>query len=191
MVSRTLRLQPRVASRLAGQPWAGGRNPFGIVEYMAGAIVLLLAVVFGLAAVSKMRSRGEFVTVLRDLLPPWLATPVSILIPAGELFLAAVMVSGIAERGALVAALVTLSLFTTILIQMRRRGVKGCGCFGESSEEPNIISGVVRKLLLIGAVGGLLRETGPISIVGPDASSFLGRITVVIGILCLWNEDAS
>jgi Methylamine utilisation protein MauE len=153
---------------------------------MAGAIVLLFAVIFGLAALSKMRSRAEFLTVLRGLLPAWLAQPVAILIPAGELALAALLLSGIAQRGALVAVLVALSLFTIILIQMGRRGVKGCGCFGESSEEPNIISGVVRNLLLIGATGWLLRETGPISIIGPDTSSFLGRMTIAIGILCLW-----
>src|SRR3954451_9722034 len=130
---------------------------------MAGAIVLLLAVVFGLAAVSKIRSRGEFVTILRGLLPGWLANPVSILVPAGELFLTAFLLSGIAPRGALVVTVVTLSLFTIMLFQMRRRGVKGCGCFGESSEEPNIISGVARNILLIGATGWLFRATGPIS----------------------------
>jgi hypothetical protein len=153
---------------------------------MAGAVVLLLALVFGLAAVSKMRARVEFVAVLRGLLPAWLAPPVSILIPAGELILAALLLSGIALRGALVAAVIALSLFTVVLLQMSRHGLKGCGCFGESSGEPNTISGVVRNLLLIGAGVWVLWQKSAVSIVGPDVSSFLGRITVVIGFLCLW-----
>jgi hypothetical protein len=33
---RFSRLKPRVASRLAGQPWAGGHNPFGIANAWEG-----------------------------------------------------------------------------------------------------------------------------------------------------------
>jgi hypothetical protein len=152
---------------------------------MTGAIVLLLAVVFALAAISKMRSRAEFVIVLRHLLPPWCAKPISILIPAGELLLAALLLSGVTLSGALIAVIVVLSVFTIVLFQMHRRGVKGCGCFGESSEEQNVVGGVLRNVLLIGAAGWLLCETEPVTVVGPDISSFLGRITIVIGVLCL------
>ena len=59
---------------------------------MSGAIVLLLAAVFGMAAVSKMRARARFVAVLRNLVP-WLAGPASILIPGVELLLAGFLLS--------------------------------------------------------------------------------------------------
>src|SRR5438552_19170217 len=36
-LSRSLRPFPRVASRLTGQPWALGRNPFGILPPMSGS----------------------------------------------------------------------------------------------------------------------------------------------------------
>ena len=48
------------------------------------------------------------------------------------------------------------------------------------------MSGIVRNFLLIAAAASVLFQSGPISFVGPDLSSFLGRITIIIGVFCLW-----
>ena len=153
---------------------------------MSGAIVLLLAAVFGMAAVSKMRARARFVAVLRNLVPWRLAGPASILIPGVELLLAGFLLSGLAPQKAIVAAIALLFAFTLVLLDMRRRGVKGCACFGESADKATAFSGIVRNLALIAAAIFALCATGPVSFTDPDFSSLLGRITIVLGAFCLW-----
>jgi len=157
-----------------------------VLTEMSGAVILLLAAVFGLAAASKLRARASFIAVLQNLVPRRFVTPLSFLIPALEFSLAAFLLSGIAPQKAIAAAIVLLLLFSMFLWKMRQRGLRGCACFGESSDEPSINSGMVRNVILIIAAASVLAQPGPISLVGPDLSSFLGRITIVIGVFCLW-----
>ena len=153
---------------------------------MPGTIILLLSVVFALAAISKLRSRDTFRSALQKLLPESVAAPASLFVPLLELFLALFLISGIAPHIALASAIILLLIFSFVLAQMHRRGLKGCGCFGESENTASHRSGIVRNLILIAAASWTMTQTGPISVLGPDASSFIARMTLVIGVLCLW-----
>lgn len=153
---------------------------------MSGTIILLLVTIFILAAISKLRSLDAFSAVLRNLIPAPVVGPTSIIIPVVELILAGFLLSGIAPQKAIVAAIALLVVFTIILTEMWRRGIKGCACFGETVNTATTSSGVIRNLILIAAAASIANDPGPISFVGPDVSSFLARATVVVGALCFW-----
>jgi hypothetical protein len=133
-----------------------------------------------------MRDREAFGLVLRRLLPKPLIQPVSIVIPIAEITVAGFLLSRIAPRLALVSAITLLLVFSLILAEMLRRGVKGCGCFGENEETATPGSGLVRNFILIAAALSALNQPLPFLIFGPDASSSVGRVTIVAGTLCLW-----
>ncbi|MEO7299254.1 MAG: MauE/DoxX family redox-associated membrane protein [Verrucomicrobiota bacterium] len=153
---------------------------------MSGTIILLLSTIFILAAISKLRSRDAFQAVLINLIPASLLGPVSIIVPILELLLAGFLLSGIAPQKSIIAAIAILAVFTLILLEMWRRGIKGCACFGETVNSATSSSGVIRNLILILAACLIVKEPGPITFIGPDISSFLARITVVVGALCFW-----
>ncbi len=154
---------------------------------MSGAIILLLASVFLLAAFSKIRDRDAFNRVLRQLVPRSLVQPLSRVLPIGEMLLAAALLSGIAPRPALSASIVLLATFTLVLAQMRRRGLKGCACFGETETNASPGTGIVRNLLLIIGAAAVMNHSAPILIIGPDLSTALARVTLVVGAFCLWS----
>lgn len=153
---------------------------------MPGIVILLLAVIFLLAASSKIRERMAFASVLRRLLPGSLVQPAATLIPAVEFLLAAFLLSGVAPQRALAGAIALLLCFTLILAQMWRRGLKGCGCFGENENTATPGNGLLRNLILMAAAAWAISQPGSFSVFGPDVSSFLARMTVVVGALCLW-----
>jgi uncharacterized membrane protein YphA (DoxX/SURF4 family) len=154
---------------------------------MSGAIILLLASVFLLAALSKIRDRDAFNRVLRQLVPRPLVQPFSRLVPIGEMLLAAVLISGIAPAPALCGSIAVLAAFTLVLAQMWRRGLKGCACFGETETNSTPGAGIVRNLLLIIGSSAVMKQSGPIAIIGPDLSSALARVTLAVGAFCLWS----
>ncbi|MEO7299040.1 MAG: MauE/DoxX family redox-associated membrane protein [Verrucomicrobiota bacterium] len=153
---------------------------------MSGTIILLFVGIFILAAISKLRSREAFSAVLRNLLPRIFVNPVSILVPIVELLLAAFLLSGIAPQKAIIASIAMLVVFTIVLAEMWRRGLQGCACFGETVNTSTTSSGLIRNVILIAAAFSILNEPEPVSFFGPDLSTFLGRLTVIIGALCLW-----
>ncbi len=153
---------------------------------MPGTIILLLATVFIFAAISKLRSRDAFRAVLINLIPSALVGLLSIFVPLVELFLGGFLLSGMAPQKALIGAIALLVIFTIILAEMWRRGIKGCACFGETVNTATTSSGVIRNLILIAAAGSIMGEPAPISFMGPDLSSFLARVTVVVGAFCFW-----
>jgi len=154
---------------------------------MSGAIILLLASVFLLAAFSKIRDRDAFKRVLRQLIPSSLVQPLSSIVPIGEMLLAAVLLSGIVPAPALAASIAVLAAFTLVLAQMWRRGLRGCACFGETETNATAGAGIVRNLLLIVGAAAVMNQSAPISIIGPDLSSALARVTLVAGAFCLWS----
>jgi hypothetical protein len=153
---------------------------------MSGTIILLLAAVFALAAIAKLRSRDAFAAVLRSLVPALLVKPLSVMVPVLELALAAFLLSGIATQTAIGVSIGVLVLFTAVLGEMWRRGLKGCACFGESVNTATTSSGVIRNVMLIVAASCVVSNPGAVSFLGLDISSFLGRMTVVVGALCFW-----
>jgi len=153
---------------------------------MPGAIILLLVTVFVIAAIAKLRAKDAFRTVLRGLLPRPLVGPVAAVVPMIELALGAFLLSGITQKKALECAIIMLAAFTLALAVMWWRGIKGCACFGEAANTATTGSGMVRNIILIGATLLVAREPGPIAFWSPDVSAVLGRLTVVVGALCLW-----
>ncbi len=153
---------------------------------MSGTIILLLAAVFILAAISKLRARDAFSAVLINLIPSPFIGFASIIIPVIELLLAGFLLSGIAPQKAIMASIVMLIIFTVVLAIMWRRGLQGCACFGETVNTSTTSSGLIRNVILIAAAASILNESAPISFLGPDFSTFLGRLTVIIGALCFW-----
>ena len=107
-------------------------------------------------------------------------------IPLLELVLALFLLSGIASRAAAIVSALVLAVFTIVLTVMWRRGVKGCGCFGEDNNAATTGSGIIRNLILI--VLAALVAVGPEGMVlyGPDVATLLGRMTVIAGAFCLW-----
>lgn len=154
---------------------------------MPGAIVLLLAIVFVIAAIAKLRSEAAFRAVLRGVFPKLLVEPLAAVVPVAELALAAFLLSGLAPQRAAVGAIILLALFTLTLAVMWWRGIKGCACFGESVNTATTGSGVIRNLFLIAAAAFVAHGSGPVALWGPDVSTLLGRLTLVVGALCLWS----
>jgi uncharacterized membrane protein YphA (DoxX/SURF4 family) len=153
---------------------------------MSGSIILLLAAVFLFAALAKLRSQNEFAEVLRNLVPSSLVKMTALAIPLLEVLLAGFLLSGIASRAAAMASVAVLAVFTIVLTVMWRRGVKGCGCFGEDNNTATTGSGIIRNLILIALA--VLIAIGPenLMLYGPDVATLLGRMTVVAGAFCLW-----
>jgi uncharacterized membrane protein YphA (DoxX/SURF4 family) len=153
---------------------------------MLAVIVLLLAAVFALAAVSKMRSRAAFEAMLRKLAPTRLVEPLTRIIPALELGLAAFLLSGVALRWAALAAFLMLIVFTLFLTRMRRSGLQGCACFGEDSNSATAAAGIVRNLMLMLGAAFIIANPESARPWQADFSGLLGQGTVVLGALCLW-----
>lgn len=154
---------------------------------MSGAIVLLLAVIFVIAAIAKLRSRDAFRAILRGVFPKLLVEPLAVVVPAAELALAVFLLSGIKPHVAVACAIAMLALFTIILTEMWWRGIKGCACFGETVNNATTGSGIVRNAILMVAAAFAVNDPGPVTFWGPDIASLLGRLTVVVGALCLWS----
>jgi Methylamine utilisation protein MauE len=154
---------------------------------MTGAYLLLLGSLLLIAAVAKFRAPALFHANLGKLLPAMVARPLSVLVPAVELVLGLLLVTGIAARHSLVTSLVLLLAFTVALAEMSRRGLKTCGCFGDDDESATPRSGIIRNLLLVAAGLITLRYGGDFRSLAPDLGTALGRVTVAAGAACLWQ----
>ena len=152
---------------------------------MSGAILLLLAAVFAAAGVSKILSPEPFRATLRKLMPAPLAAGASRAIPALELALSAWLLTGVAARQAAGVAIVVLLAFTAVLLRMLRRGLSGCGCFGEAVDSAP--AGLARNVILIALAACVaLPETTPEGPWSDGAVMIVGRLTLVVGAACLW-----
>lgn len=152
---------------------------------MSDAILLLLAVVFAAAGASKLMSPDPFRNTLRKLAPKRLVPAAALAIPLFELALAAWLLSGVAPRQAAGVAIVVLLAFTAVLLRMWRRGLSGCGCFGEAADSAP--SGIARNVILIALGLAAALPTGVLH--GPwsgGAGTVAGRLTLILGAACLW-----
>jgi uncharacterized membrane protein YphA (DoxX/SURF4 family) len=150
---------------------------------MTGAILLLLAFVFALAGASKLRSPDRFRATLRKLTHPGMANVMVRAIPTAELLLAAWLASGIAPRQATGVSVVVLLMFTAALLRMLRKGLSGCGCFGEAADSAP--TGLLRNVLLMTLAACIALPQGAAE--GPWSSgviAILGRLTLVLGAAC-------
>jgi peroxiredoxin len=126
-----------------------------------GVARLVLVAVFAVAGWAKLSDRGGTRRAVREFgLPDALATPVTFLLPLGELVVAALLLfSGTAVIGAIGAA-VLLGLFIVAIAASLARGKRpDCHCFGQVHSEPVGPATLVRNTVLI-AVAALIIADG-------------------------------
>lgn len=152
---------------------------------LAPVHVLLLAVVLGWAAGSKLRDPAAFRAVLRKLVPSG-ATSLSLAVPLVEFALAILLLSGWRARACATAAAILLAIFSGALLRMHRLHVGGCGCFGERASGGAVARGLVRNALLAGAALWVVMEPPVEPIWRGGAVVLAGRLTVVTGVICAW-----
>ena len=94
----------------------------------------LLGVVFVVAGASKVASGGQWPAQAAALGAPRRVAPA---VPWWELVVGAALLAGLAWRLAAAAALVTLVVFTLLLVRVLRSGARpACACFGAWSAAP-------------------------------------------------------
>jgi len=136
---------------------------------------VVLAAVFGFAAVAKAARRGETVAAFAGLGVPAPGV-LAILVAAVELVIAATLLARPHVGAAL--ALAALAAFTFVVVRALGRGVEtGCGCFGSRHAAPVNPSDVVRNGLL--AAFAVL-ATGAHRLVAPTAGDVLLGLALVI-----------
>jgi uncharacterized membrane protein YphA (DoxX/SURF4 family) len=143
---------------------------------VAAAVCLLLAGTLAWAGAAKAADPAPFRLTLRALAAPaWAAVAV----PAAELGLAVLLVTGVAPRATAAAVLALLAGFTVVL---GRLGAVPCHCFGADDGR----AGRLRNALLgAGAVALIAWPAAPLWDVG--ASELAGAATVAAGAACAWR----
>jgi putative oxidoreductase len=128
-----------------------------IADYTAGALQLLLGVVFLAAAAPKLRNPSRFAQAIRGyrLIHSGLVGPVAGIVVVLEAFVGMSLVSA---RGLVISVPVAGALLVTFAIavglNLRRGNVVPCGCFGSASERISART-LTRLGLLIFAVAVL------------------------------------
>ncbi|HEY2430348.1 MAG TPA: MauE/DoxX family redox-associated membrane protein [Acidimicrobiales bacterium] len=126
----------------------------------ATACAVVLAVVFGWAAVAKAVRHRPTVAAFTELGLP-APTFLSVAVPAAEAAVAIILVLRPAIGGAL--ALAALAAFTLVVVRaLTRGGSAGCGCFGSRRIEPVSPSDVVRNGLLAAFAAVATGATHPV-----------------------------
>lgn len=122
---------------------------------------LLLAVLFGAAALTKLADRRHVREALRSFgLSDSLAGPSAVLLPVSELLVAFALLPAASAKWAAMAALALLLTFTTAISYNLARGRKPkCRCFGQLQSKPIGWSTVVRNVGLC-AIAGLVAGRG-------------------------------
>ncbi len=109
-----------------------------------------LAAVFFVAGVAKLADRPGTRQALADFdVPPRLARPLLLLLPAGELAAATALVFPTTARWGAAGSLLLLALFVVGLTRALRRGeAPDCHCFGQLHSKPASWVTVARNLVL-------------------------------------------
>ena len=97
------------------------------------AVRIVLAVVWGVAAVSKIKDPRRFVQAVRayDATPEWLSKAMGYGLPILELSLAVLLLIGLITRYAAAVSALLFVVFIVGIVQASARGIKiECGCFG-------------------------------------------------------------
>lgn len=112
------------------------------------ASAVVLAAVFALAAMSKLRDLDATADGFEALGLPSPAVFAAV-IPLAEVGIVALLL--VVPAAGAIAALVTLAFFTTFLVGRLRAGVHApCACFGSARAQPLSGADVLRNVLLIG-----------------------------------------
>ena len=111
---------------------------------------LCLAAVFFVAGATKLADRSGTRQALADFdVPPRLARPLLLLLPAAELATATTLVFPTTARWGAAGGLVLLALFVVGLTRVLRRGeAPDCHCFGQLHSKPASWTTVARNFVL-------------------------------------------
>jgi peroxiredoxin len=142
-------------------------------------IRLLLAAVFGVAAIGKLAGVSATRKSLVDFgLPTSLTKPVGVLLPLAELTVAVALVPIFTAWSGAVGALALLLIFSVAIIFNLARGrTPDCNCFGQLHSAPVGRSTLVRNGVLA-AAAGLLVWQGPGN-VGLSAFTWVPALTAI------------
>lgn len=150
---------------------------------------VLLAAVFTLAGVAKLRSPTPFRATLSELLPRALIRPAAVLVPALELAVAASLLGWTGVGWVPAAAIVMLAAFSAALAVLIRRGVDDdCGCFG-NRRHGNQRAGLMRNAALIVVALPLLDAGEPVLLA--DADVLVSGAVVAAGLVVAWTLAAA
>ncbi len=135
------------------------------------ASAVVLAAVFALAAVAKLRDLNATADGFEALGLPSPAVFAAV-IPLAEVGIVALLL--IVPAAGAIAALVTLAFFTTFLVGRLRAGVRApCACFGSARALPLSGADVLRNVLLIGLALASLPADRPGGVRPVDAAVVL------------------
>lgn len=147
-----------------------------------------LAGLLGAAAWHKASDHVRFGGTVHAyrLLPAWLVSPVTWLVPVAEAALALGLLLPGAREAATVGALLLLLLYTAAIAVNLARGRReiDCGCFASSARVPLSVWLVARNAILIVATGSLLMPVGARSFVWIDALTVVGAL---VALSLLWS----
>lgn len=165
-------------------------DPVRLVDLVDLVGRVVVAVAFGWAAIAKLADLpGLRATLyLSRLTRPWVPQ-LSVVLPAVELALAALLVTGRTAWPAAVAASLLLLAFTAFLATDARAG-EGCNCFGRHSRSATRRGGVLRDLALLAAlVPALARGPGAArwGMTGPLEMPFLVLSAVLAMLAVAWG----
>jgi len=157
---------------------------------MSLAVMLVLASTFGLAAVMKLRHRASFQRVLAALAGDAAARTLVLVVPAGELALAATLLAGAQPRAVALATLAVLLVFSWTLVRLREQPqIPSCNCFGTSASDP--AGGLARNAALsVLAVALVIAPHGGAAWSHPFAD-VVAAATVSLGAVCAWQLAAA
>ncbi|HEY3785359.1 MAG TPA: MauE/DoxX family redox-associated membrane protein [Steroidobacteraceae bacterium] len=165
-------------------------TPLTIDPAVAELIVACLALLFGTAALHKLRDLRAFTEIFAayEILPGLARAQLTSLVPVLEAAVAAGLLFDVTRASAAVAgALLLLAYAAAIAVNLARgRRDLACGC-GAPDERRPIAPWMLGRNLLIGAVAGvLLLPWSPRSLEPTDAVTIgLGTLTCALVYLCL------
>jgi peroxiredoxin/uncharacterized membrane protein YphA (DoxX/SURF4 family) len=152
---------------------------------------LLLALVFGVAGISKLADREGLRQALTDFgLPLSLAAPLGVLLPLCELAVAVALISKATAWWGAVGALALLLLFIVgISVNLARGRKPECHCFGQLHSAPVGWSTLARNGALAAVAGFVVWEGREGA--GPSAVAWLGTLSaapllaLILGLIVL------
>ena len=116
----------------------------------AWACASVVGVVFIFAGFQKLLTGIEWLVQAKQLRPPRIAEPIVPLVPYIELIVGGLLIAGLQEIPARIAAIILLSSFTALLVARLAAGERPpCACFSFRSTRPIGWSNVTRNAGLL------------------------------------------
>src|SRR3712207_2514851 len=152
---------------------------------------LLLALVFAVAGAAKLADREGSRRAIVDFgMPSALAAPLGLLLPLGELVVAATLLPASTAWWGALGALALLSVFVVgISVNLARGRKPDCHCFGQLHSAPAGWKTLARNGALAAVAGFVLWESydgaGPSAVAWLGALSTLQQLGLLGGVLVL------